>query len=339
MSDVFGLGIIGCGDFLRWQQNDILDSTRVKTVALYDTQPERARKYAEKLGGRVAASVDEILDDPEISVVCLFVPPWVRAGLVARTAKAGKHIITTKPLAAKVDEATAMVKAVHDAGIKCTVFYRRTGMIEIDALRDLFIQGDIGKLGMFKEDWFHHYPTWNDWATDPERNGGPFMDAMVHNLNIARYLAHRDVAAVTFFSDNHAQKLKCNDTEMMKVDFEGGASAYLFITWAGDLKVFSNEGNDREHVDYTTIISDQGWNISFGKGDSGRMIKACKDDEERTFPIPPASGTPFDRFIAAVESGSEIPWDIIDAWKDIKLLDVATRHVGVQCSPDLTPPV
>ena len=51
------------------------------------------------------------------------------------------------------------------------------------------------------------------------------MDAMLHNLNAARYLMGRRVVGRVFFSDDHTHSLACDDTQFLKVDFEQGASA------------------------------------------------------------------------------------------------------------------
>lgn len=86
-----------------------------------------------------------------------------------------------------------MTEAVEQAGVRCGVIYRRTNNPVIEAYKEIFSGGEFGKLALYKQDWLHHYPTWNRWATAPQKNGGPFMDAMLHNLNAARYLMGRRV--------------------------------------------------------------------------------------------------------------------------------------------------
>ncbi len=338
MKKVYNLGILGCGDFLRWEQGAIQNSERVRVAALHDPFTERAEQYAGILGGQAVDSGDAILEDDEIDIVCLFVPPWVRRELVLLAAEAGKHVITTKPLAVTLGDANDMLAAVNRSPVQCGVLYRRLGMAEIGTLKAVFTAGEIGGLGLYKHDWFHHYPTWNEWATDPDRNGGPFMDAMIHNLNIARYLAAGEACAVTFFSDTHSHRdLRCSDTEAMKVDFTCGAAAYLFITWAADLEVFSNQGNDREHLDFLQIISDRGWWITFERAEGKPVVKAVRDGVPRTWPVQPG-GSYYDAFVEALERGEPVSWDIEDAWKDLKIIHEAANHVGVRCELDLTPP-
>ncbi|MGD2174423.1 MAG: Gfo/Idh/MocA family oxidoreductase [Candidatus Brocadiaceae bacterium] len=333
MPESYPIGILGCGDYLRWEHETIKRSERVRVKSLYDPASERAEKYAEFFGARAVASDDEVFGDAEIRAVLIFTPPFTHRDLVVRAAREGKHVITVKPLAPTVAEATDMVQAVRGA-VDCAVFYRRTGNAVIETLKEVFSSGEIGGLGLFREDWLHHYPTWNRWATDPDKNGGPFMDAMIHNLNIARYLADSEPLSCTFFSDNHAQDLDCNDTESMKVDFESGAAAHLFITWAADLEIYDATRNDREHIDLWYMISDEGWYVTV----EGGNIQASREGDVKTWPTEKMPRTPYDEFIEAVEAGAEQPFDVVDAWKDVKILEEGAAHPGRRVELDLTPP-
>ncbi len=334
MTAPYPIGILGCGDYLRWEHEAIRDSRRLRVRSLFDPASERAEHYADFFGARAVGTADAVLEDDAIRVVLIFTPPWVRRELVLRAAECGKHVITVKPLAPHQDEATEMLKAVHGR-VQCAVFYRRTGNAEIETLKRIFGTGEIGRLALYRQDWLHHYPTWNEWATDPERNGGPFMDAMVHNLNTARYLAEGDPVRCTFYSDNHAQQLACNDTEFMKVDFSSGAAAHLFITWAADLEIYDPTKNDREHIDIFYMVTDRGWHVTTGGGE----VRAKKEDEVRTWPIEPVSATPYDRFIECIEADEPLPWDIADAWKDTAIMERAAARTGNPVELKLVPPV
>ena len=94
------IGIIGCGDFLRLRAADLLSSRQVEVKLLYSpVNSANAERYAEIFGAKAADSPEAIINDPEIDVVCVFVPPFVRKEYVLAAAKAGKQIVATKPLA------------------------------------------------------------------------------------------------------------------------------------------------------------------------------------------------------------------------------------------------
>ena len=335
MTNTLRIGVLGCGDFLRWMSDELRHSSSTRCVSFYDPELARAQKFASDLGGVAVENDDEIFNDPEIDAVMLFVPPWIRRGLIERAIACGKHIVTTKPLAATVEDSAAIVRAVEASDSRCGVIYRRTGEATFETLRDIFESGEIGRLTLFKQDWLHHYPTWNVWATDPARNGGPFMDAMIHNLNIACYLMNRAPTDVTYFSDNHAQNLKCRDTEFMKIDFADNGAAHLFITWAADMEVMSNDGNDREHIDINYMITSEGWHVSV----EGSEVVASKDGAKKSWPISPLPQTRFDAFAATVFDNAPLRRDIAnarEAFRDIKIIRDAETHLGSRGAVDLS---
>ena len=330
----YKMGIMGCGDYLRWQAGDIQATENLEVKALFDPRKEQAEKYAAILGGQAVDTDAAIFDDPEIDIIALFVPPWIRKNLVERACAAGKQIITTKPLGATVAECEVMVAAVEKAGVLCGLGYNRTANAQVETYKAIFTDAEIGRLALYKQDWLHHYPQWNDWALDPEKNGGPFMDAMIHNQNTARYLMGRPMKAATYFSDKHAHpELKCGDTEFMKLDFVDNGSAHLFITWAADLNVTSTEGNDREHIDIGYMISEKGWRLTH----EGNTITASREGKTREWPVKALEKNEYQQFVEAMETGTPLPADIPtiqEALEDIKLVRLVEKQQGIRVAID-----
>jgi len=328
MSQNLTLAIFGCGDFLRWQAADLKASKRVTVAAVYDPDRARAEHWAKEFSARVLNRPEDAFSDAGITAIALFVPPQVRRGLVEQAAAAGKAVIATKPLASDEAECAAIAKATKD--IPFGVIYSRTGNAAVEALKDLFDAGTLGKLALYKQDWIHHYPQWNPWATDPKANGGPFMDAMIHNLNAARYLVGRPAVRGTLFADTHAHAdLACRDTEFLKLDFTGNASAHLFITWAADLAVWSTAGNDREHIDQFFLVTDQGWRLTLGDGG----IIASKKGEKKIIPVPAFTRTHYDEFAGAVLDGKPLPRRLVSVAEAAQDISIIRRGMAAAGSP------
>ena len=109
------MGIIGCGDFLRWMAPGIKTSREVAVKWLFDPVRERAERYAAELGGQPAESAEAVFADPEVEIACLFVPPWLRADLWEQAARADKHVLATKPLAPAAAECEHIAALAKDA--------------------------------------------------------------------------------------------------------------------------------------------------------------------------------------------------------------------------------
>ena len=322
---IYYAGLIGCGDYLQWFIDALNTSKKLKVKSTFDLDKEKSKLRAGQLGAIPVEDADRIFADPEISVVMIFTPPWARTALFQKAVQTNKQIITTKPLASNYASAKEMADMV-EGKVQCAVHYGRSGDAVTETLKNIFDEGEIGKLALYKEDWFHHFPTWNNWALDPEKNGGPFMDAMVHNLNKARYLMNREPVSLTYFSDNHVQNLKCNDTEGMKIDFEGNASAHLFITWAADLEVYNSAANDREHYGIAHYITDKGWYVNEVERPEGVFIKAHKEDQVKEWKANTLHETVFDQFVIEWENDQEVAPNIKMALEDIRLMELATKN-------------
>lgn len=317
------IAIFGCGDFLRWQTNDLKKSSLVRVAALYDPDTARAAKYAAEFGANVVTDPDKIFADASIDIVALFVPPWVRIKLFLKAAQAGKHVIATKPFGSTVAECDEMAAAAREGGIRAGILYGRSSDSFVEAAKDLFLDGRLGKLALYKQDWIHAYPQWNSWATDPEKNGGPFMDAMIHNLNAACYLFGKEVTESSFFSDRLSHpEMKCADTEAMILRYKDGGVANLFITWAADLATHSREGNDREHIDLFYMVTDKGYRLTKQWGANGPEIVASREGRTEHIPCPPLATTTYDAFAAHLD-GAPFPRSLVsiqDATRDIALV-------------------
>lgn len=322
----FKAGLIGCGDYLRWEIDPLNNSKLLDVKYTFDLDSAKAEKRAGELSATAVTSDDEIFSDPEIDIILLFTPPWVRIPLFEKAVANNKHIITTKPFANNLDDALKL-QSIVEGKVECAVFYGRSGNPGVELAKQIFDSGEIGKLAYYKEDWFHHYPTWNDWATDPEKNGGPFMDAMVHNLNKSRYLIGSDVTSIKYSSDNFVQKLKCNDTEQMQIKFANGAGSNLFITWAADLDVYDPSGNDREHYGIMHMITDKGWYVEEIEKDGVAYIKAHNNGQVKEWKIEDLPMTHYDDAVSRIQNGEPQNSSIDMAIEDMKILSKAMNSV------------
>jgi len=134
-----------------------------------------------------------VIEDPEIDVVDIATPNHLHAEIAIAAAKAGKHIISEKPLARTSDEAKAMYEAVREAGIVNMVSfnYRRTPAV---ALAKKYIEeGAIGRIlnfrGTYLQDWSASPDSPLSWRFQKSIAGsGALGDIASHVVDIARYL-------------------------------------------------------------------------------------------------------------------------------------------------------
>ncbi|WP_427125935.1 Gfo/Idh/MocA family protein [Priestia megaterium] len=159
-----------------------------------DVTEELAKDAAERLGfENYSSDWRKVVEDPEIDIIDIVTPNDSHAEIAIAAAKAGKHIISEKPLARTAVEAKTMLDAVKEAGVKHMVAfnYRRTPAV---ALAKKYIEeGRIGKIlnfrGTYLQDWSADPNSPLSWRFQKERAGsGALGDIGTHVIDYARYL-------------------------------------------------------------------------------------------------------------------------------------------------------
>jgi predicted dehydrogenase len=96
-----------------------LDEARL--AAIYDPIKERAAYLARPWGAAVCDSPDEVIDRTEAVWVCT--PTGERRGPAVAAARADRHLLLDKPIAATLEEARAIVEATDAGNGKCMVCF------------------------------------------------------------------------------------------------------------------------------------------------------------------------------------------------------------------------
>jgi len=167
-----------------------------KTVC--DVVPEIAEDFKERFSFEKACTdYMDVINDPEIDIVCVCTPNDSHAEISIAALKAGKHVICEKPIATKTEDAKAMAKAAEEAAKKgivsmCGYQYRRVPAI--DEAKKIIESGRLGEITNVRAQYLQ------SWSADPRSplswrfvketaGAGTLGDIFTHALDIAQYLA------------------------------------------------------------------------------------------------------------------------------------------------------
>jgi predicted dehydrogenase len=144
---------------------------------------------------RWAASLDEMLGDPELDAVVLATPVPTHYELAKRVLEAGKHVFVEKPLAIDEDELREVELAVAGSpGTLVVGFNRRFAPLAVKLRAAL---GDHGPLMIVYRVNAGRLPR-SHWTHDPEVGGGRIAGEVCHFVDFAGWLVGdtpREVAA------------------------------------------------------------------------------------------------------------------------------------------------
>jgi predicted dehydrogenase len=182
---------------------------------------------------------DEIINNKDIDLVYVVLPNGLHKEFVIRAAKAGKHVITEKPMAVTVKDCDEMIKACNDANVQLAMGYRlhyEPYHLEIKRLGQNKVFGQVrlieASLGYKTYDTVSKDKVdkkdRNEWRLTKALGGGPLMDLGIYCIQSARYVLGEEPIAVTAQFGTVNDKERFSETEesiSWQMEFPSGAVA------------------------------------------------------------------------------------------------------------------
>ena len=219
-------GIIGAGRIGRVHAETLaFRLPQAEITAIADVNHKAAEALAEHCNiPKVAESAGEIFADPNIGAVLICSSTDTHAQLIEQAAQAGKHIFCEKPVSLSLEKIDRSLAAVEAAGVKLQVGFNRRFDSNFERVRQAVANGEIGK------PYLMHII-----SRDPEPppfsylgpSGGLFLDMMIHDFDMARFLMGDEVeevyAAASVLVDPAFSKADDFDTAVVVLHFRSGA--------------------------------------------------------------------------------------------------------------------
>jgi len=196
---VVGLGSIGKSSVLPAFAN----CRHARLVAVVGRDKTSAGAMAKQFKAQVAYESTDFaacLANPEVAAVYIATPQGEHLHLTLQAARAGKHVLCEKPLAATVAQAAKMVAACRSAGVLLMTAYRKYFEPSTVYIKKLLYDGALGRIDMIHTAFSElHVPGVSlQWLLDARvAGGGPLMDLGVYCVNTTRWLAGEDPSRVS----------------------------------------------------------------------------------------------------------------------------------------------
>ena len=140
-------GVIGAGLWGEVHAEIYSQHPYARLVAVCDADAARAQKVAAAHGGvRACTDFRELAGDPEVDAVAVVTPDFAHREPILAAARAGKHVITEKPLATTAEDAEAIAAAVRAAGITLMVDFHARWNPPFAIARRNIEEGTLGRI-------------------------------------------------------------------------------------------------------------------------------------------------------------------------------------------------
>ncbi|WP_328500039.1 Gfo/Idh/MocA family oxidoreductase [Streptomyces sp. NBC_00457] len=215
------IGLLGTGPWAQMAHAPALsEHPDLDFAGVWGRRPEAAKELAERHGTRSYDDVDALLAD--VDAVAVALPPDIQAGLAARAARAGCHLLLDKPLALTVEDGRAVVEAVREAGVASVVFFTTRFQTRTEAW--ITEQAERGGWFTARAQWLGSvFTSDSPFATPWRREKGALWDVGPHALSVLLPVLGdvRRVAAVASGP---------GDTAHLVLEHAGGASSTLTLS-------------------------------------------------------------------------------------------------------------
>jgi predicted dehydrogenase len=219
------IGLVGVANHGNTILNSILAAPNLTLVSCYDTNTAAAEQVGRKTGARVAASYDELVNDPHVEAVALVTPNQLHAEQAAKVAAVGKHAFVEKPITNSIADARAMIVAFDKAKLVLMTGHNTRRRQVFRRAKEILTKGMIGKVVALEGNLSRPaglQPGLPPWKAD--RKACPLLPMTqlgIHLVDTAEYLVS-PVESVSCIAANMAMPGNVYDSTAAILQLESG---------------------------------------------------------------------------------------------------------------------
>src|SRR5436190_6471698 len=246
------VAVLGCGRISSNHFDAIQKVDGLRLTAVADADEERARAAGAAQGVPWYSSYAELLKHADCDVISICTPSGMHSAQGVAAARAGKHVITEKPMSITLEQADALVQACDDAGVRLFVVKQNRLNPSIQLLKRALDKGRFGKLFLANttvrwnrpQEYYDAAPWRGTWEFD----GGAFMNQASHYVDLIQWLLG-PVESVVAKTATQARKIEAEDSGVAVLKFRSGALGVIEVNvlthprnWEGSITLIGEKG-------------------------------------------------------------------------------------------------
>ncbi|SFS52969.1 inositol 2-dehydrogenase [Paenibacillus sp. BC26] len=189
------IGIIGAGRIGKIHADNLLQMPQAEVIAVSDlfAGPELEEWAAQRGIPLVTKDSGAVIAHPDIDAVFICSSTDTHVPLIKQAAQAGKHIFCEKPVSMDIRQTREAVESAKQAGVKLQIGFNRRFDHNFMRINEHVQGGTIGTPHIVKITSRDPNPPHKDYI---RVSGGIFMDMMIHDFDMARYVSGSEIDEV-----------------------------------------------------------------------------------------------------------------------------------------------
>ncbi|MGV3707934.1 MAG: Gfo/Idh/MocA family protein [Gemmatimonas sp.] len=227
------IALVGCGRISKNHFEAIAKVKGLELVSVCDVEEERAKEAGAANNVPWFTNIETMLAEVPSDAVVIASPSGLHPNLGIIAAKAGRHVISEKPMAISLAAADALVQACDDNGVKLFVVKQNRLNATIQLLKRAIDRGRFGRIYLANctvhwtrpQEYYDQAPWRGTWEFD----GGAFMNQASHYVDLIQWLVG-PVESIMAKTATLARRIEAEDTGVAVIKFRSGALGTIEVT-------------------------------------------------------------------------------------------------------------
>ncbi len=240
MSKEWRFGIVGTGVVGEWHVRVTPKIPGAKLVAVCDRVADKAVNALAKndlSGVPVYDNVEEMLAKEQLDVVTVCTPSGDHLGPAMAAIRAGKYVITEKPMEIELGRIDQLVAEARQHGVKIAGIFQNRWHPANRALREAAQQNRFGRISWagsltpwYRPDKYYSDGGWRGtWKLD---GGGAIMNQSVHAIDLLQWIVGPVKRVSAYGASRIHAAIEVEDTLSCSLQFENGGFGTIVGTTA-----------------------------------------------------------------------------------------------------------
>ncbi len=275
--------LVGCGRIARNHFGALAQhADRCELVAVCDVDAAALDRAATDTGAVPFDNLDHMLERSDIDACIITTPSGLHPDQAVRVARAGRHVITEKPMATRWEDAKRMVGACDAAGVRMFVVKQNRRNATLQLLKRAVDQKRFGRIYMVNLNVFWTRPQsyYNSapWRGTWEFDGGAFMNQASHYVDLLDWIIG-PIESLQAYTATLARDIEVEDTGVISLRWRNGALGSMNVTMLayphnleGSITILGETGTAR--IGGVAVNEVQQWDFAVPHDDDAKVQQA-----------------------------------------------------------------
>lgn len=237
---MFKTAIVGCGAISKTHAQALKSVDNTELIAFCDTDKDKAEAMAKKHGGKVYASLENMLDTEIIDVLHICTPHYLHVPMAISALSRGINVIMEKPVAISHQQYALLKEAVTDSKASLGICFQNRYNGSVIAAKKILESGSLGKIKGARAivTWSRGgiYYTESGWRGQLDKEGGGVLiNQSIHTLDLMTYIMGKP-ETVTASSSNFHLNGVINEEDTINAYLEYSDKTAIFFATTANVK-------------------------------------------------------------------------------------------------------